>query len=95
MEYNAVLLDKDDDVATLTRDLESGDKIKVSGAGKEIELIAGEDIEFGHKVALRDISEGEEIRKYGEIIGRSNHSIKKGRHVHVHNLESLRMIEDD
>ncbi len=93
--YNAVILDKDDDVATLTTNVGMGDKITISSPEGEIELEAEEEIDFGHKVALRDISEGEKVKKYGEIIGKSTRPIQKGSHVHVHNLESLRMEEND
>lgn len=31
-----------------------------------------------------------EVIKYGEIIGKASVEIRKGQHVHVHNLESLR-----
>lgn len=42
----------------------------------------------GHKYAIRDISEGEEIVKYGQPIGFASADIKKGEHVHSHNLKT-------
>lgn len=42
----------------------------------------------GHKIALRDIAEGEEIIKYGYSIGHAVKMIKKGEHVHVHNVKT-------
>ena len=51
---------------------------------------AKEDIPLGHKIALRDIKEGEKVKEYGEIIGRATKDISKGSHVHVHNIRSLR-----
>ncbi len=48
------------------------------------------DIPIGHKVALRDIAVGEGVVKYGVDIGRVVAPIKKGEHVHVHNLKTRR-----
>ncbi len=42
----------------------------------------------GHKIALRDIAEGEDIIKYGYSIGHAVKDIKKGEHVHVHNVKT-------
>lgn len=42
--------------------------------------------EDGHKYALRDIAEGENVIKYGMPIGHATCAIKKGEHVHVHNV---------
>ena len=42
--------------------------------------------EDGHKYALRDIASGENVIKYGMPIGHATAFIKKGEHVHSHNL---------
>lgn len=42
----------------------------------------------GHKYALRDISKGENIIKYGNPIGHATCDIKKGEHVHTHNVKT-------
>lgn len=47
-----------------------------------------EDIQQGHKFALRPIGAGEPIIKYGYPIGRAKHSIAAGAWVHVHNVET-------
>ena len=44
--------------------------------------------EDGHKVALFDIKKGENIIKYGSAIGHASCDIKKGEHVHSHNLKT-------
>ncbi len=36
------------------------------------------------------VAVGEEVRKYGEVIGLANAPISPGDHVHVHNVESQR-----
>lgn len=45
-------------------------------------------LENGHKYAKRDIKIGEEIIKYGQPIGIAQTNIKKGEHVHSHNLKT-------
>jgi len=40
----------------------------------------------GHKVALRDIAAGAQVRKYGQSIGVAKGDIAAGDHVHTHNL---------
>ena len=44
--------------------------------------------EDGHKYALRDIAEGENVIKYGMPIGHAVRAIAKGEHVHVHNVKT-------
>ena len=46
------------------------------------------DLETGHKVALFDIIEGEDVIKYGYPIGRATCNIAKGDHVHSHNMKT-------
>ena len=45
-------------------------------------------LEDGHKYALRDIRQGENIIKYGNPIGHAICDIKKGEHVHTHNVKT-------
>lgn len=45
-------------------------------------------IENGHKYAVRDIKSGENIIKYGQQIGHALCDIKKGEHVHTHNIKT-------
>lgn len=44
--------------------------------------------ENGHKYALYDIKKGENIIKYGSPIGHATEDIKRGEHVHTHNLKT-------
>ncbi len=48
------------------------------------------DIPIGHKVALADIKAGDTIWKYGQDIGIAKAAIKKGEHVHIHNVKTKR-----
>ncbi len=47
-----------------------------------------EDIEKGHKFALKPIRSGEQVIKYGEVIGRATRDIAPGEHIHSHNMET-------
>lgn len=47
-------------------------------------------IPIGHKVALTPMKEGDTVLKYGHDIGRIVAPVKKGGHVHVHNLKTKR-----
>ncbi len=49
-----------------------------------------DDIPIGHKVALVDLAVGDGVVKYGVDIGKVVAGIKKGEHVHVHNLKTRR-----
>ena len=48
------------------------------------------DIPIGHKVALKDFSVGDTVIKYGTDIGKVVAPIKKGEHLHVHNVKTKR-----
>ncbi len=45
-------------------------------------------LENGHKYALYDIKAGENVIKYGNPIGCATSDIKKGEHVHTHNMKT-------
>ena len=46
------------------------------------------EISLGHKIAMIDFKEGDTILKYGHDIGKVVKPIKKGEHVHVHNVKT-------
>ena len=47
-----------------------------------------EDVRRGHKIALTDINEKDDIVKYGHVIARATKPIKKGSWVHTHNVKT-------
>ncbi len=73
------LIDPHDDVAVATRQLELGETV---GGGVDVR----EPIPRGHKIALRAIGAGQEVRKYGWPIGRARCDIAAGTLVHTANL---------
>lgn len=53
------------------------------------DLVKKEKIPQGHKFALKKISKGETIIKYGCPIGRAEKDIQEGQWVHTHNVKTL------
>jgi altronate dehydratase small subunit len=86
----AIIIDPKDNVASLLADVVKDEMVQAQ-LGEEFEEFQMKDsILFGHKFALKPIKKGEDVIKYGEIIGRATQNIARGCHVHVHNVESLR-----
>jgi (2R)-sulfolactate sulfo-lyase subunit alpha len=57
---------------------------------KSVSAQAIENIPLGHKIALRDFSVGDDVVKYGVVIGKIVKPVKAGQHVHVQNLKTKR-----
>jgi altronate dehydratase small subunit len=74
----ALTVHPDDNVTTLMDE-------RVDEAHTRHGLTLTSPVPFGHKVALRDIAEGEAVIKYGVPIGVATEHIAIGSHVHVHN----------
>ena len=55
---------------------------------KTVKINSITEIPLGHKIALSDLEEGDTIIKYGHDIGKVVKPIKKGDHVHVHNVKT-------
>lgn len=49
-------------------------------------IVLEEDIPMGHKVALKSFTEGEEVIRYGQIIGFANRFIEKGSWINESNI---------
>ena len=83
---------KSDHVGVATDDLkknETVDGVFMDSNGK-ITVKANEDVPLGHKIALSNLKKGEKVIEYGEPIGQATQDIKKGDHVHVHNIKTMR-----
>ncbi|MDQ2136965.1 UxaA family hydrolase [Alcaligenaceae bacterium A4P071] len=55
-----------------------------------IQIKALQDIPIGHKVATRDMAQGDTVFKYGVDIGKVVAPIRAGQHAHVHNIKTKR-----
>ncbi|MFZ5946265.1 MAG: UxaA family hydrolase [Bacillota bacterium] len=90
MVKNAVVADIKDNVATATTDIKEETKVIMFVGGEELSIQVQQEIPFGHKFALRNISKGDHVIKYSESIGIASRDIQIGEHVHVHNVDSDR-----
>ena len=72
-----------DSVVCVLEDAKKGDTIQTP-AGETITLL--EDVEFAHKVLIRDLKAGDPVIKYGEEIGYMLVDAPKGTWIHNHNM---------
>jgi len=90
MNNLAILLNPTDNVATALKDLAAGESVTVKLDDVTYIVILRDEIAFGHKYALRDVAQGDELIKYGLPIGKALEDIRAGTWVHVHNCRSDR-----
>jgi (2R)-sulfolactate sulfo-lyase subunit alpha len=80
-----------DMVAVAVRDLSPG---TISGAyldtDKDLTVELHHEVPLGHKLALTDISKGEDVIEYSTRIGTASQDIAAGDYVHTHNMRSAR-----
>lgn len=93
---NSVIIEPKDNVAVAIEELKPGMKgCCTMPDGNLISIEILEKIPVYHKFAIQHISLDTPIIKYGEHIGYAVSDIKKGQHVHVHNIigrrEDLRL----
>ena len=86
VQPSALVLDPADNVATLLSDADACMIVTLKGAPGCIAAL--EAVSFGHKIAIQFIGTGEEVRKYGQTIGRATRNIAPGEWVHLHNMAS-------
>ena len=89
MKINALLMDDTDNVVTCVAEIRPGEEVAYRRGGEVLTLTAAEAIPYCHKIALRDLAEGDEVLKYGELIGRTSAAIGKGCWVADHNIYSV------
>ncbi|MEM7269568.1 MAG: UxaA family hydrolase [Pseudomonadota bacterium] len=79
-----IRLAEGDNVLMIGTTLAAGEVVSVGG--RAVTLSAP--LSLGHKLAARDIDEGEIVLKYNFPIGVAIEAIPLGAHVHVHNVRS-------
>ncbi|WP_408009296.1 UxaA family hydrolase [Pseudalkalibacillus sp. A8] len=90
MNGQALMMKPIDNVAVALMPLEKGSTVALRINGEAVSIELKDDIEFGHKFAVKTIQQGEDVRKYGEVIGVASSGIQIGEHVHIHNVEGKR-----
>jgi altronate hydrolase len=81
---NIIKINENDNVVVALTDLNKSDVIKVDGK----EITVTEPVKRGHKVAITNIKEGENIVKYGFYIGHAIKDIEVGQWIHTHNIKT-------
>jgi len=86
-----IIHDDKDNVGVVVIDLTKKDQeysCWIMESDKTVKIQSINNIPLGHKIALKDFKVGDTILKYGNDIGKVVASIKKGDHVHVHNVKT-------
>ena len=79
-----ILLHPQDNVWIVRTSVVAGEQVIIDGKFLSFEKGIG----LGHKVAAKDIEQGERIIKYGVPIGSATENIPVGTHIHLHNMKS-------
>ncbi|MGR3724588.1 UxaA family hydrolase [Abyssibius alkaniclasticus] len=80
LKNRMLVLHPQDNIAVALTDIAAGEAIGETGA------VAAQTIKQGHKLAISPIAAGENVLRYGQIIGQAKADIAPGEHVHVQNL---------
>src|SRR5688572_18458677 len=75
-----IRLHPQDDVVIARIEIPTGTRITKEKVSSLVTIPAG------HKLAVRDIAQGDPVRRYNQIIGFATRAIRAGEHVHVHNI---------
>ncbi|HEU4324026.1 MAG TPA: altronate dehydratase family protein [Roseiflexaceae bacterium] len=81
-EASAIRLHPSDDVAVALAPLPPGRAIAIDS----LRVAPRSAIPAGHKLALRAVTTGQPVHRYGQVIGFATADIAPGDHVHSHNL---------
>lgn len=93
MKKRALLMNEEDNVAVVLDDVIEGDVVTIFRGGVYCkEVIAVDNIDLYHKIAIKDIKKENEIYKYSEVIGKATTDIMLGKHVHIDNIESVMVL---
>lgn len=81
---DTIRISSEDNVVVALRDIKKGETIR----GEYDPVVALDDVGRGHKIAIKDISVGSPVIKYGNRIGLASDDIKAGSFVHTHNVRT-------
>lgn len=87
----AIIMAGADSVAIAIADLIAGDRVRIRSLLQEIvgEFEVSDSVPYGHKLAVKPLAKDSDIIKSGEVIGGASQAIRRGEHVHIHNVVSL------
>ena len=87
-DWKAALLSADDNVAVALAPIAAGEYVVVRAPDGMREVLAIEAIPLCHKIAVLDLSIGEDVRKYGHCIGEVREPIALGHKVALSAIET-------
>ena len=85
---SAIRLHEHDNVAIALKDIAAGERIE------HVPVPVSGPVRRGHKIATRDLTPGEALRRYGQVVGQATAAIRAGEHVHSHNCGMTRHSQD-
>ncbi len=89
---NMIVLAAEDNVGIALSGIAAGEDAS-DGRGRAIHSL--EDVPQGHKIALLPIAAGDRIIRFGVPVGLAASAIGAGRLVHVHNVKSQYLTNDE
>jgi hypothetical protein len=89
---NIIVLAGEDNVGVALRGIAAGEAA-IDSSGQKVDSV--EDVPLGHKIALKEIREGDMIVRFGVPVGIARKPIQPGRLVHVHNVRSQYLDNDE
>ncbi|RSL33972.1 D-galactarate dehydratase [Salibacterium salarium] len=88
--FQTMMMKPEDSVAVALAAIEKGTTLTVACQQERFEITLKHAISFGHKFAVKAMKQGDDVIKYGEVIGSTLRPVEIGEHVHVHNVEGKR-----
>ncbi len=79
-----LIISPEDNVGIALQDLPAGHEFKYDNYEFKLKT----DVPYGHKFALKQVLQSNNIIKYGSPIGHAISTIQQGEHVHVHNTKT-------
>ena len=87
-----LIMNAKDHVAVVAEPLAAGECATGIFNGEEVTVKALTDIPKYHKIAIRPAATGDNVIRYGEVIGRALCDIAVGDHVHTQNIDDRREV---
>ena len=84
----AIHIDENDNCVTLTGFADTGDSVTFLAFGEERAVTARGNTPVWHKMSIKPVKKGDNVYKYGAVIGTATKDIEAGEHIHIHNIRS-------
>lgn len=91
MAIEAIVFESKDNTAVALTDLPKSTGLELKAGNETRRVVLSEPITYQHKFSIVPIKAGQQILKYGQVIGEATADIGPGEHVHIHNMIGLRM----